>query len=88
MRYLFKISYPVKAHHLPESQAVAYHHTVAQLLFLSRIWHDIQTAVAFLTTRVKHPDEDDWEKLKLVLKYLNDMGYLKLMLSADSLSLF
>jgi hypothetical protein len=32
---------------------------------------DIQrTAVAFLTTRVKNPEEDDWGKLKRLLKYL------------------
>ena len=38
---------------LPEEQAVNFHHTVAQLLFLSaRARRDIQTAVAFLTARV------------------------------------
>ena len=30
---------------------------------------DIQTAVAFLSTRVKSPDEDNWGKLKWVVKY-------------------
>jgi hypothetical protein len=44
----------------------------------------IQTAVAFLTTRVKCPDKDDWGKLKRVLKYLNDTRYLKLKLSMDN----
>ncbi len=34
--------------------------TTAQLLFLSRVCHDIQTPVSFLATRVKHPEEDDW----------------------------
>ena len=57
---------------LLEEQAICFHHTVAQLLFVSaRTRHDIQTPVAFLTTRVKRPDEDDWGKLKRVLKYLN-----------------
>jgi hypothetical protein len=52
---------------------------VAQLLFMStRARQDIQTAVAFLTTRVKNPDENDWGKLKRVLKYLNGTRYLKL----------
>ena len=38
-----------------------FHHSVAQLLFLAcRARRDIQVAVAFLTTRVKKPDEDDW----------------------------
>ena len=42
-------------------------------------------AVAFLTTRVKNPDEDNWGKLKRVLKYLNGMKYLKLRLTMDNL---
>jgi hypothetical protein len=47
---------------LEEERAVAFHHTTAQLLFMAtRARRDIQTAVAFLTTRVKSPDEDDWE---------------------------
>ena len=61
-----------KARKLKEAQALAFHHTVAQLLFMAtRARRDIQTAVAFLTTRVKNPDEDNWGKLKRVLKYLN-----------------
>ena len=53
---------------LPEEQAQAFHHTVAQLLFLCmRARPDIQTAVSFLTKRVREPDEHDWGKLKRVL---------------------
>ena len=48
---------------------------------------DIQTAVAFLTTRVKNPDEDDWGKLKWILKYLNGTKCLKLRLSEDNLTM-
>ena len=56
---------------LNEEQAQHVHHAVAQLLFLSvRARRDIQTAVSFLTTRVRKPDEDDWGKLKRVLQYL------------------
>ena len=48
-----------------------FHHSVAQLLFIcGEEQRDIQTPVSFLTTRVKKPDEDDWGKLKGVLKYL------------------
>jgi hypothetical protein len=72
---------------LPEEQAQIFHHTTAQLLFLSsRARRDIQLAVAFLTTRVKSPDEDDWGKLKRVLKYLTGTRYMKLTLSVDNLS--
>ena len=56
---------------LPEEQAHAFHHTVAQLLFTSmRARPDILTVVSFLTKRVREPDEDDWGKIKQVLKYL------------------
>ncbi len=41
--------------------------------------------VAFLITRVKNSDEDDWGKLKRVLKYLNGTKCTKLKLSVDSL---
>jgi hypothetical protein len=44
-------------------------------------------AVACLTTRVKSPDEDDWGKLKHVLKYLKGKKYLNLKLSVDDFGL-
>ena len=45
---------------LPEELASQFHRTVAQLLFICmRARPDIQTAVSFLTTRVKSPDVDD-----------------------------
>eukprot|EP00804_Cyclotella_cryptica_P019093 CCRYP_021211-RA/>CCRYP_021211-RA protein AED:0.16 eAED:0.16 QI:0/0/0/0.66/1/1/3/0/1057 len=73
---------------LPEEQAAAFHRTTAQLLFLSgRARRDIQTVVAFLTTRVKNPDEDDWGKLKRVLRYLNGTVELGLCLSAKDIGL-
>ena len=72
---------------LPEEQALHFHHVTAQLLYASmRVRRDIQTTVAFLTTRVKSPGEDDWGKLKRVLKYLNGTRHLHLTLSVDSLS--
>jgi hypothetical protein len=86
--HLFTIREDKDARPLNEEQAIAFHHTVAQLLFMAtRVRRDIQTAVAFLTTRVKNPDEDDWGKLKRVLKYLNGTKYLKLRLSVDDLGL-
>jgi hypothetical protein len=63
-----------------------FHHTVYQLLFAAnRARRDIQTAVLFLTTRVKAPDQDDRGKLVRVLKYLNGTQYMKLILSADKM---
>ena len=67
-------------------QAVKFHYTVAKLLFVNtRAHQDIQTAVAFLTTCVKSPDDEDWGKLKRVIKYLNGTTNLKLKLLADNL---
>jgi hypothetical protein len=73
---------------LEEERARAFHHDVAQLLFASsRARNDIQLAVSFLTTRVKQPDEDDWNKLKRLLKYIRGTIYMPLILRADSLSI-
>jgi hypothetical protein len=83
---LFVIRDEKDARKLSEEQALAFHHTVAQLLFMAtRARRDIQMAVAFLTTRVKSLDEDDWGKLKRALKYLNGTKYLKLRLTVDNL---
>jgi hypothetical protein len=56
--HLFAVRPSAEAHLLPKDQALAFYCTTAQLLFLSPVCRDIQTP-AFLTTRVKHPDEDD-----------------------------
>ncbi len=42
--------------------------------------------MAFLTPCIKAPDEDDWRKLKRVLKYLLSTHHLCLMLLAESLT--
>ena len=63
--HLFSVRDADKAKYLPEEKAFAFHHITAQLLFLSsRERRDIQTAVSFLTTRIKKPDKDGWGKLK------------------------
>jgi hypothetical protein len=36
-------------------------------------------AVSYLMTHAKEPDEDDWGKIKRILKYLDGTRYLKLM---------
>jgi hypothetical protein len=73
---------------LDETRARAFHHSVAQLLFASsRSRKDIQTAVAFLTTRVRSPDKDERGKLKRVLKYLRGTVYMPLILKAYSLNI-
>ena len=86
--HLFQVRPYDKAQKLPEPQAVAFHHTTAQLIFLSsRCRRDCQTAVAFLTTHAKAPDEDEWGKLRRVLKYLKGTRRLVLTLEADDLTI-
>ena len=83
---LFKVRDETEAKFLPEEQAVVFHSFTASLLFLSqRARRDIQTAVSFLTTRVKRPDEDDWLKLRRVLRYLKGTRRLRLRLKIDNL---
>ena len=58
--HLFSVRDTDEAKYLLGEKAIAFHHTTAQLLFLSlRARRDIQTAVSFLTTRVKKPDKDN-----------------------------
>ena len=84
--HLFDVRDEADARPLPEEQAREFHHAVAHLLFLSaRAWRDIQPVTAFLTTRVKSPDEDDWGKLKRLLQYLRSTIHMPLILSADSM---
>ena len=48
---------------------ITVHYVVAQLFFASvKVLQGLQTEVAFLTTRVKAIDEDDWGKLQQVMK--------------------
>ena len=47
---------------------------------------DIQTAVAFLTTRVQAPDDDNLGRLKHVLKYPKGTRGLKLTLAVEGMS--
>ncbi len=86
--HLFKVRKEGHNEYLSEEKAQEFHTVVAQLLFLcNRARRDIQVAVAFLTTRVKKPDIDDWGKLRRVLKYLKGTKYMKLTLTIDDLSM-
>ena len=69
---------------LDKTWAQAFHHKVAQLLFTRiRCRKYAQTLIAFLTTRVRKPDEDDWKKLRRLLEYLKQTIKLPLILQAD-----
>ncbi len=87
--HLFKVREKSEAKPLLEEQGMAFHHTTAHLLLLSMHGrHDIQSATAFLTMRVRSPDEDDWGKIKQVLGYLMGTKNMPMMLPVDSLTLF
>jgi hypothetical protein len=69
-------------------KADEFHRIVAKLLFLcKRARPDIQTPVAFLCTRVKGPDKDDYKKLTRVMKYLRSTIDLPLTLETDSVDI-
>ena len=69
---LFQIRPTNKSRPLPEEQAAQLHGCVVQLSLIGmHARRDVQTAVAFLRTRVNNPDEDEWGKLQQVIKYLN-----------------
>lgn len=72
---------------LGEERASIFHRFVAKLLFLAcRARRDIRVPVAFLSTRVKAPDQDDWGKLRRVLKYLKRNPSLPLTLEIEDMS--
>jgi hypothetical protein len=57
---------------LDEMTAEFFHATVAKLLFLCKRGRpDIQTAIAFLCTRVQQPTVHDYNKLSCVIKSSN-----------------
>ena len=80
--HLFDVRDDVKV--LDEKKAVIFHNMVARGLFLcKRARPDIQTAVAFLATRVSQPDIDDWKKLCRMINYLRGTKGLVLTLRAN-----
>ena len=74
---------------LDDEKASTFHTITAKGLFAcKRARGDIQTAIAFLTTRVLEPDLDDWKKLKRLIQYLYGTKDMILTLSADNMSIF
>jgi hypothetical protein len=72
------------AEKLSEEGSTAFHNLVAKTLYVSkRARLDISTAIAFLTTRVRAPDIDDWRKLSHLMEYLRVDRLCPLTMSAD-----
>ena len=81
--HLFEVN--EKDEKLCNEMAAVFHHVVARLLFAcKRARPDIQTAIAFLTSRVQSPGMDDWKKLRRVLRYLYGTQHMRLALGADN----
>eukprot|EP00957_Ditylum_brightwellii_P115799 8832630-Ditylum_brightwellii.AAC.1 len=60
---------------------------VARLLFVCKCARqDIQTSIAFLTTRLKAPAKHDWKKFKRLLRYFKGTIDITLKLTADNLT--
>jgi hypothetical protein len=71
---------------LDTKRAEIFHTFVAKGLFLcKRARPDIQQAISVLCTRVRDPNQADWEKQMRVMKYLNGTKEENLTLSADDL---
>ena len=71
----------------PQEQEI-FHHLTMQLMYLSQHGRlDIRTAVAFLSSRVSNPDQDDYMKLGKVIKYLESTLHLTLRLQVDESNL-
>jgi hypothetical protein len=82
--HLFTVNYDQTK--VGENKAQLFHTYVAKTLFLCK-WArpDLQTVVAFLSTRVKSCDEDDYKKLIRMLQFLRATRNEFLTLSATSL---
>ena len=71
---------------LSKQKAEEFHTFVAKALFMcKRARPDLHITVAVLCTRVKKPNQDDWNKLVRLMKYCNGTQNDKLILSADNL---
>jgi hypothetical protein len=66
-------------------RAKEFHHLVAKTLYATkRSRPDTCTPVAYLTTRVRDPNTNDWDKLSHMVKYLRGTKEMPLTLSASN----
>ena len=74
------------AEELNKEMSEEFHSTTAKLLYyMKRVRPDIETAIAFLCTRVSKSDVDDWAKLKRVLGWIKATIDDKRYIGANSL---
>ncbi len=69
---------------LDQARAKAFHNITAKGIYVAkRARPDISLSIAFLTTRVKRRDIDNWRKLCHLVEYLRSMRGLPLILAAN-----
>ena len=69
---------------LDQARTKAFHNITAKGIYVAkRARPDISLSIAFLTTRVKEPDIDNWRKLCHLVEYLRSTHGLPLILAAD-----
>ncbi len=72
------------AEKLSEEGVMAFQNLIAKKLYVSKCARpDVSTAIAFLTTRIKAPDIDDWRKLSHLMEYLRLDRLCPLILSTN-----
>jgi hypothetical protein len=82
--WLFKVNENAEA--LDKGATELFHSVTAKFSFVcKRARPDIQTPIAFLCTRVRNPDVDDYKKLRRVVGYLRGTKKVALTLEADDL---
>jgi hypothetical protein len=70
---------------LPDEMAADFHTIIAKTLYVTkRASPDTCLPIAFLTTRVRAPDRDDWEKLCHLVEYLRKDHARALVLGAKN----
>ncbi len=70
---------------LPEAASADFHTIVAKTLYVTKKARpDTCLAIAFLTTRVRAPNTDDWDKLCHLMEYLRGDRDQPLILGVDS----
>jgi hypothetical protein len=79
---LFKVD--ENCENLKQDKAVEFHNLVAKTLYSTkRSRPDTCTTIAFLTTRLRAPDKDDWNKLVHLMRYIRGTRTMPLILSVN-----
>jgi hypothetical protein len=69
---------------LKQDKAVEFHNLVTKTLYANkRARPDTCTAIVFLTTRVRAPDKEDWNKLVHLMRYIRGTRTMPLILRAN-----